>query len=92
MAFGGKEILQKTSPIILLTASSNQIFNIVKEDGEVIPAEFRHDLQESIISSPQLAHVKRIAQRSKNTWKRIEAIYILSLISPNTALETLKKT
>lgn len=92
LALGGKEILQKTSPIILLTASSNQIFSIVKEDGKVIPTQFRHDLQDSIIGSPQLAHVKRIAQKSQDAWKRIEAIYILSLLSPDTALEILKKT
>lgn len=92
LALGGKEILQKTSPIILLAASSNQIFNIVKEDGRVIPTKFRHDLQESMISPSQLAHVKRIAQRSQDTWQRVEAIYILSLVSPDTALEILKKT
>lgn len=92
LALGGKEILLKTSPIILLKASPNQLFNIVKEDGKVMPEQFRQSLQESLISSPQLIQVKKIAQKSRNVWKRIEAIYILSLISPDTALEILKTT
>ncbi|MFH1690975.1 MAG: HEAT repeat domain-containing protein [Candidatus Omnitrophota bacterium] len=92
LSLGGKDILLKTSPIILLKASPSQIFNIIKEDGKVMPEQFREELQESIISSSQFKRVRRIAQRSSNIWKRIEAIYILSLISPDTALEILKKT
>lgn len=91
LAWGGKDILEKTGPVILASLPERQIFQIVKERGAILPAQLNEEFRKSFTDVKKIDKIKHIASYGRNKWMRIEALLTLVFIAPETTLTILKK-
>jgi HEAT repeat protein len=84
MADGCVALIKDTTPF--------EFLEITKRKEEILPSQFSGQFTQCINISGRIPLIEKLAQKSKNKWRRIEAIIILGHLNAPHALDILSKS
>ncbi|MDD5454596.1 MAG: HEAT repeat domain-containing protein, partial [Candidatus Ratteibacteria bacterium] len=88
----GKGTIENSCPIVTKTFTNEQFFYVAKQMESVLSGEFGQRLKICLASSGKIKDIENVAIRSRDKWKRIEAIISLGYADSPLALDILKKS
>ncbi|HLD36399.1 MAG TPA: HEAT repeat domain-containing protein [Planctomycetota bacterium] len=78
-------------PLLIDNSSNSRILSLSKEKGAVIPVHFEQRFKNCLVTSKKIDQIEKTARRSRNKWRRIEALLIVGYGNTSSALEILKE-
>ena len=76
---------------LIKESTTSEFFEVAKHMEAILPDKFLKQINDCICSSGKAAEIENIAIKSKNKWRRIEAIILLGYLKAPAALSILKK-
>ncbi|OGS43321.1 MAG: hypothetical protein A2539_10565 [Elusimicrobia bacterium RIFOXYD2_FULL_34_15] len=92
LEFQGNDAIVSDCSILIKKTTPFELFHILKHQENIQPGKFSEQFTECLNNSGKISAIEKIAENSRNKWRRIEAIIILGYFkSPNT-IQILKQT
>lgn len=92
LAGSGKKAVENICPKIIGRITNEQFLGIARDKESILSREFAQELKNCFIASGKISQIAKIARRSRNKWRRIQAIISLGYANPPEAPEILKNT
>ncbi len=91
-AISGTGSMQEKCDLLIGDINPLQIIEILRNKELVLPNELQQQFRACFVSEGKIAEIEKIAQNSRNKWRRIQAIVILGYSKYPASEDVLRKT
>ncbi len=92
LAQTGPDAIQNICPAILRKTDNTQFLHILRQRDNILPKEFKQNIKQCFITSGKITELERIAEKSCNKWRKIQALIGIGYAESPRALEILRSS